>query len=56
MPVAWGEVKRQKIKTTDFNIKNALGRVKKKGDIFKPVLAKRQSLMQAFKKAKISRR
>jgi bifunctional non-homologous end joining protein LigD len=39
MPLHWEEVKKG-LKMTDFTIKNALGRIKEEGDIFKPVLKK----------------
>ena len=52
-PVDWKEVEKAKIAIADFTIKNMLARIKKKGEIFKPVLTKRQSLKQAFKKANI---
>ena len=52
-PLDWKEVEKKKITIGDFTIKNMLARIKKKGEIFKPVLTKRQSLNQAFKKANI---
>jgi len=52
-PLDWKEVEKKKIKIADFTIKNMLARIKKQGDIFKPVLTKRQSLNLAFKKANI---
>jgi bifunctional non-homologous end joining protein LigD len=39
MPLHWEEVKRG-LKITDFNIFNAMARIKETGDIFKPVLGK----------------
>ncbi len=39
MPLHWDEVKKG-LKMSDFNIKNAIGRMMEQGDIFKPVLAK----------------
>ena len=50
-PLDWKEVEKKKIAISDFTIKNMLARLKKKGDIFKPVLSKRQSLTKALKKA-----
>ena len=50
-PLEWKEVEKGSIKIEDFTIKNMLARIKKKGDIFKPVLTKRQSLAKAFKEA-----
>jgi bifunctional non-homologous end joining protein LigD len=52
-PLEWREVEKKKISIGDFTLKNMLARIKKKGDIFKPVLTKRQSLRKAFKKANI---
>jgi bifunctional non-homologous end joining protein LigD len=52
-PLDWKEVEKRKITIADFTINNMLARISKKGDIFKPVLTKRQSLDQAFKKANI---
>jgi bifunctional non-homologous end joining protein LigD len=52
-PLDWKEVEKKTISITDFTIKNMLARLKKKGDIFKPVLTKRQGLNQALKKANI---
>lgn len=39
MPLHWDEVKKG-LKMSDFNIHNALDRIKSEGDIFKPVLGK----------------
>lgn len=39
VPLDWDELK-PGLKPTDFNINNALGRIKEKGDLFKPVLGK----------------
>jgi len=52
-PLDWREVEKKQIAIEDFTIKNMLARVKKKGDIFKPVLTKRQTLTKALKKANI---
>lgn len=43
MPLRWEEVKKG-LKMSDFNIHNALDRIKSEGDIFKPVLGKGISL------------
>jgi bifunctional non-homologous end joining protein LigD len=51
-PVTWEEVKKRKIRIEDFTIENMLERIKKKGDLFEPVLKKKQSLEDAFEKAK----
>jgi len=48
MPLDWKEVK-QGLHPSDFNIHNALSRVKKKGDIFSPVLGKGIDLAKALK-------
>ena len=49
MPLEWGEVKAG-LKPTDFNIHNALARLKEKGDLFKPVLGKGIDMLKAIKK------
>ncbi len=49
MPLEWDEVKKG-LKPTDFNIHNALERLKKKGDIFKPVLGKGIDMLKVIKK------
>lgn len=46
-PLEWDEVKRKKIRIQDFTIKNMLRRIERKGDLFKPVLRKRQTLKAA---------
>lgn len=48
MPLHWDEVK-PGLKMTDFNIKNALQRIRSEGDIFKPVLGKGINLLKAIK-------
>jgi DNA ligase D-like protein (predicted polymerase)/DNA ligase D-like protein (predicted 3'-phosphoesterase) len=50
-PLEWAEVERKKVKTEDFDIKNMLRRVESKGDLFRPVLRKKQKLDVAFEKA-----
>lgn len=45
MPLEWKELK-SGLTPTDFNIFNALERLKKKGDIFKPVLGKGVNLLK----------
>lgn len=47
MPLDWDELK-PGLKPTDFNINNALDRIKEKGDLFKPVLGKGIDLMKAL--------
>lgn len=49
-PLEWSEVKQKKVRIEDFTIKNMLQRIKRRGDLFQPVLKKRQSLEQAIKK------
>lgn len=44
MPVTWEEVAEGRIRPTDFNIKNALERVRRVGDLFSPLLTARQDL------------
>lgn len=48
-PLTWAEVKKG-IKIADFTIKNVPARVKKKGDLMKEVLTKKQTLATAQKK------
>ncbi|MBE0663124.1 MAG: DNA ligase D [Bacteroidales bacterium] len=48
MPLMWDEVKKG-LKMSDFNIYNALDRIKSKGDIFKPVLGKGINLEKEIK-------
>ncbi|QIY92155.1 DNA ligase D [Chryseobacterium gallinarum] len=47
MPLDWDELK-PGVKPTDFNIHNALDRIKDKGDPFKPVLGKGIDMMKAL--------
>jgi bifunctional non-homologous end joining protein LigD len=47
MPLEWEELK-PGLKSTDFNIHNALERIKEKGDLFKPVLGKGIDMMKAL--------
>ncbi len=47
MPLLWEEVKFG-LKPTDFNIHNALERIKKNGDLFKPVLGKGIDMLKAL--------
>lgn len=47
MPLDWEELK-PGIKPTDFNIENALERIKEKGDLFKPVLGKGIDMMKVL--------
>lgn len=49
MPLKWNEVKKG-LKPEDFTIKNALTRLKKTGDIWKPVLGKPIDLKQILKR------
>jgi len=48
MPLHWEEVKKG-LKMVDFTIKNAIDRIKEKGDIFKPVLKKGVDLKKILK-------
>lgn len=48
-PLTWAEVKKG-VKISDFTIENVPDRIKKKGDLFKDVLTKRQSLALPFKR------
>ncbi len=49
MPLHWEEVKKG-LKMNDFNIRNAMDRIKSEGDIFKPVLGKGINLDKVLKK------
>lgn len=52
MPLQWTEVKKG-LKMTDFHIHNAIARLGKKGDIFKPVLSKGIEMKSAIKKLEV---
>ncbi|HEX8424341.1 MAG TPA: non-homologous end-joining DNA ligase [Pyrinomonadaceae bacterium] len=47
-PLTWDEVKRQKVLPQDFTIKNISARLKRAGDLFKPVLKGGQRLDKAL--------
>jgi len=47
MPLEWDEVKKG-LRPTDFNIHNALERIKEKGDLFKAVLGKGIDMMKTL--------
>ena len=49
MPLYWDEIKKG-LKMSDFNMYNALDRIKSEGDIFKPVLGKGINLNMVIKK------
>ena len=49
MPLLWEEVKKG-LRITDLNIANAVARLRKQGDIFKPVIGKGVNLEKAIKK------
>jgi bifunctional non-homologous end joining protein LigD len=49
MPLFWEEVK-PGLQITDFNISNALARIKREGDIFKPVLGKGIDMKKVLKR------
>ena len=49
-PVEWGEVERRQIMIQDFTIKTMTERLRRRGDLFKPVLAGGQSLDRAVRK------
>lgn len=51
-PLEWKEVERRKIRTADFHIKNMPRRVESVGDLFRPVLRKRQTLEGVFERAR----
>ena len=48
MPLHWEEVKKG-LKMSDFNIFNAIERIKNEGDIFKPVLGKGIDIKKVLK-------
>ncbi len=49
MPISWEELKFG-LMPSDFNIHNALERIKKNGDLFKPVLGKGIDMLKALEK------
>lgn len=49
MPIEWKELQKG-LKPTDFNIENALERMEKNGDLFKPVLGKGIDMLKAIEK------
>lgn len=49
MPLHWEEVKKG-LKIRDFNIQNAMGRLKEEGDLFKGVFGKATNMDKALKK------
>ncbi len=51
-PLTWEEVEAKRIRPQDFNIRNILTRLKDVGDLFGPVLRRRQSLERAFDAAR----
>jgi bifunctional non-homologous end joining protein LigD len=51
-PLKWDEVKRKKITTGDFTIRNIVKRLERQGDLFKEVLNNRQKLDEAMEKIK----
>lgn len=53
-PLEWAEVKRKKIRMSDFTIETIGKRIEKKGDLFAQVLKNKQSLEDAFEMAKVN--
>lgn len=51
-PLEWREVKTGNITIQDFNIENMPQRIRRKGDLFKPVLSAKQSLNEAIERVK----
>jgi bifunctional non-homologous end joining protein LigD len=51
-PLEWGEVEKKNFSIQDFTIENMLGRVERKGELFKAVLTNKQNLEEAFQMAK----
>ncbi|HEY8563373.1 MAG TPA: non-homologous end-joining DNA ligase [Pyrinomonadaceae bacterium] len=54
-PLEWAEVEGKTISIKDFTIATMLERVREKGDLFKAVLTDKQSLDEAFIKAKMKK-
>ena len=51
-PLEWTEVERRKIEIGDFNIGTMRKRIERKGDLFAPVLKRKQKLDDAFERAR----
>jgi bifunctional non-homologous end joining protein LigD len=51
-PLEWSEVERGRVETADFDMKNMRKRIERKGDLFRPVLKKKQKLEDAFESAR----
>jgi len=51
-PLQWREVKSGKVTIQDFNIRNMPARIRRKGELFKPVLNAKQSLDEAIEQVK----
>jgi bifunctional non-homologous end joining protein LigD len=51
-PLEWKEVN-HKLSPQQFTIKNIFQRIKKKGDLFSPVLTETNSIEKALKKLKV---
>jgi bifunctional non-homologous end joining protein LigD len=49
-PLEWDEVKRKTVTISDFTIRTMPERLKRRGDLFKPVLSGRQNLGKAIEK------
>jgi bifunctional non-homologous end joining protein LigD len=49
-PLEWNEVKRKKIRPQDFTIETIFERLEQKGDLFAPLLTRRQSLAHAVRR------
>jgi bifunctional non-homologous end joining protein LigD len=49
-PLEWIEVKRRRIRPENFTIETIFKRIEQKGDLFAPLLARRQSLARAVKR------
>jgi bifunctional non-homologous end joining protein LigD len=50
-PLDWSEVERKKITPQDFTIMNISRRLAERGDLFKPVLTRKQGLKKAMAEA-----
>lgn len=51
-PLEWKEVERREVTPQEFTIRNVIRRLARRGDLFGPVLTKKQSLGRAFEKAR----
>ena len=55
-PLEWEEVEKAEFSIMDFTIENVAERIKKKGDLFRPVLERLQSLDEVIELTKKTRK